>query len=273
MDCESNSSDILFPMDAGIPKLSSPLDYKVADAYDWTYHDFLNTFYDKSAQELNHFISYKQNIPVYDDNDTQKPQKMSALDEKDVLAQLTQRFLTLEKSELHDILKSGFEMVQNHIQENSNSNPFSFTQPGPSCVNEHYDSCNDYIGLDYVKESTTKPFDSDRIFDNQLGHHQFTLETSPATPPFLATLSSVSSDKPLPPLPVLDNHHSQISNPHDSNDLPSNLKSNGLARLKLKMANSFQKKPQPEKQPKSLLQSTKKKVTRALQKILHVSKK
>ncbi|CEI95519.1 hypothetical protein RMCBS344292_09702 [Rhizopus microsporus] len=65
MDCEfNNSSDILFPSDTGLPKLSSPLDYKVPEAHDWAIQDFMHTFHDKASNELNNFLSFKQYIPV-----------------------------------------------------------------------------------------------------------------------------------------------------------------------------------------------------------------
>ncbi|KAG0757716.1 hypothetical protein G6F57_010388 [Rhizopus arrhizus] len=136
MDCEfNNSSDILFPSDAGLPKLSSPLDYKVPESFDWATQDFMYTFHDKSTNELNNFLCFKQYVPVHKQEEQ----------EKQILSQVHQ-YLSTGQSELNEILKGFHLSVQKSIQNNQAQN----TLPGLSWAEE----ANEYYGGNDIGDLT-----------------------------------------------------------------------------------------------------------------------
>ncbi|KAG1438027.1 hypothetical protein G6F56_012820 [Rhizopus delemar] len=106
MDCEFNTtSDILFPTD--LPKLSSPLGDKVPEVFDWATQDFMYSF-SKSANDLNHFLSFQRFVPVHEETK----------EEKELVQQIS-RQLHLENSELHDILKGLSLLVQGSLKKPS----------------------------------------------------------------------------------------------------------------------------------------------------------
>ncbi|CAO3670741.1 hypothetical protein G6F70_002025 [Rhizopus microsporus] len=197
MDCEfNNSSDILFPSDTGLPKLSSPLDYKVPEAHDWAIQDFMHTFHDKASNELNNFLSFKQYIPV------QEQQQQPMYEEKQILSQVTQH-LAMGHSELHDILKGFFHSVQNSMQINSYN---EVSLPGLSWAeeaNEYYGG-NDIGNLDTIQELekgrrlntppqlNTNMMDMDDLFDTE------SVDSSLSE---MILDKHYNQDKPLPPLP------------------------------------------------------------------------
>ncbi|KAI9283218.1 hypothetical protein BY458DRAFT_486066 [Sporodiniella umbellata] len=143
MDCEfNNTSDILFPSDAGVAKLSSPLDYKIPETMDWATQDFMFTFHDKSMNELNNFLSFKKYIPVQEEPPLNE--------EKQILAQMSHRLATGNTAELHDSLKAFF----NSIQTSMLASQTELTLPGLSWAeeaNEYYGG-NDIGNLDSVQE-------------------------------------------------------------------------------------------------------------------------
>ncbi|CEP13957.1 hypothetical protein [Parasitella parasitica] len=149
-------SDILFPSDAGLPKLSSPMSFKVPDFHDWALDEFKHTL-EKPCTDLGGLLSFKQYIPVLDEDDdyddyddfiNSLPPKLPlpTLEEKEFLSQLSHHFLQLERIELRDILRGGFAMVQNDIQANNMQHyhnviatPTSTSPPGLSWFNEAVD--------------------------------------------------------------------------------------------------------------------------------------
>ncbi|KAF1797515.1 hypothetical protein FB192DRAFT_1247927, partial [Mucor lusitanicus] len=151
----SDSSDFHFPSDTGLAKLSSPLSFKVPESRDWALDEFMQTLQDKPCTEAENLLSFKQYIPVQEEDEDEDdeeddflnygPPKLSlpTLEEKDFLSQLSQHFLNLERIELHDILKGGFTLVQNDIQSNNTQNYNHTTHmsspPGLSWFNEAVD--------------------------------------------------------------------------------------------------------------------------------------
>lgn len=203
MDYDSDSSDFHFPTDTGLPKLSSPLSFKVPESRDWAYEEFIQTLQDKPCTDAENLLSFKQYIPVNDDQEDEdidsldfnfSPPKLSlpTFEEKDLLNQLSQHFLALERMELRDILKGGFTLVQNDIQSNNHQQQqqqqLNNKPPGLSWFNEANDYGRPQIeSLDSIKEEK-KSF---RVYENNA-------MTTVAPPP---TTAAVIQDKPLPPLP------------------------------------------------------------------------
>ncbi|KAI7903859.1 uncharacterized protein BX663DRAFT_505481 [Cokeromyces recurvatus] len=173
MDYDSDSSDFHFPMDTGLPKLSSPLSQKVPEAYDWAMHDFMQT---KPTETL---ISFKQYMPVID-NDEHDDYYLT-LEEKDFLTQISTRFLQMERKELHDVLKGGFMLQEQPL----------------SWFDEAVESGNYQIkNLDTIEVPKRKQNFSS-FEDNSVQ-----LPKSSNSEPLFTTIVS-PNDKPLPPLPPL----------------------------------------------------------------------
>lgn len=144
MDYDSDSSDFHFPSDTGLAKLSSPLSFKVPESRDWALDEFMQTLSEKPCMESDNLLSFKQYIPVQQDEDDDfnyGPPKLSlpTYEEKDFLTQISQHFLDLERKELHDILKGGFSLVQNDIQTNTGASPFASAHPDISWFDEAFD--------------------------------------------------------------------------------------------------------------------------------------
>ncbi|KAG1474216.1 hypothetical protein G6F56_000485 [Rhizopus delemar] len=188
MDCEfDNASDILFPSDTGLAKLSSPLDYKIPEAMDWATQDFMFTFHDKSMNELNNFLSFKKYIPV---------QEEPALnEEKQILSQMTQRLAAGNAAELHDSLKAFFHSIQSSLAASQTE----LALPGLSWAeeaNEYYGG-NDIGNLDSVQELEGKRLSNVAPtvdIDIDLSSELSSLSDS-------LPQSEKSSEKPLPALP------------------------------------------------------------------------
>lgn len=187
MDCEfNNTSDILFPSDTGLPKLASPLDYKIPEAIDWASQDFMFTFHDKSTNELNNFLCFKRYIPV-------QPQEQEQQEEKQILSQMNQR-LAVGNTELHDSLKAFFHSIQSSMQLHSQP---ELVLPGLSWAeeaNEYYGG-NDIGNLDSVQELEGKRTLVAPVVDDD-DDVQIDLSAQ-------SSLSDINmiQDKPLPPLP------------------------------------------------------------------------
>ncbi|CAO3639959.1 unnamed protein product [Mucor hiemalis] len=144
MDYDSDSSDFHFPSDTGLAKLSSPLSFKVPESRDWALDEFMQTLSEKPCIESDNLLSFKQYIPVKQDEDDDfnyGPPKLSlpTYEEKDFLTQISQHFLDLERKELHEILKGGFSLVQNDIQTNTGASPFASAHPDISWFDEAFD--------------------------------------------------------------------------------------------------------------------------------------
>ncbi|KAI8876832.1 hypothetical protein K501DRAFT_337828 [Backusella circina FSU 941] len=147
MNYTFNSSDILFPEDTDIPKLTSPMYTKVPEGIDWASQDLMDTFNDKTSQELAHILSLKRRIRISDnDNDddnfgplkTCKPHS----DEKKLCQALSSIYHPLDQKEIHEIIRDVFEMVQNDIQKNNQGYPPYFAEPFLSWKDEIWQDGN-----------------------------------------------------------------------------------------------------------------------------------
>lgn len=215
MDYDFDSSDFHFPSDTGLPKLSSPLSFKVPESRDWALEEFIHTLQDKPCTDLENLLSFKQYIPVNDDEDEDEtsidfsyaPLKLNLplYEEKEVLQKLSQHILNLEQMELHDILKGGFTLVQNDIQ--SNNTPHHYHQqkntkaPGLSWFNEAIDFGRPTIdNLDTVQEEK-KEF---RLFADATTRHANNINATTVSLPSCSeqpVTTVVQPEKPLPSLP------------------------------------------------------------------------
>jgi hypothetical protein len=243
MDYDSDSSDFHFPTDTGLAKLSSPLSFKVPDSRDWALDEFMMTLQEKPCTEAENLLSFKQYIPVVEDDEDYNygPSKLNVptKEENDLLAQLSKHLLNNERMEIHDILKGGFILVQNDIQTNHHHNsPFHNTTPGLSWFNEAVDYGRHEIeNLDTIqfpkRENSFSPF------DNRHGNNNNA--TTVASCSEHTTVVQPDIEKPLPPLPIQ--------------------KKKGLRnKLRAKLVKPFNKSASSlsEKPKKSMLQSTKK---------------
>ncbi|KAI9255471.1 hypothetical protein BY458DRAFT_520104 [Sporodiniella umbellata] len=98
MDCEfDTTSDILFPTD--LPKLSSPLDSKVPEAYDWATQDFMYNY------TMQPFLAIQPLRPVFEETQ----------EEKQVVDQIN-RQLIREPTELNDMLHHLSLLVQEKMK-------------------------------------------------------------------------------------------------------------------------------------------------------------
>lgn len=250
MDYDSDSSDFHFPTDTGLAKLSSPLSFKVPDSRDWALDEFMQTLQAKPCTEAENLLSFKQYIPVTDDEDEEDynygPPKLNlpTMEEKDFLSHLTNHLIHLERRELHDILKGGFTLVQNDIQTNHNqhSSPFHHTQntaPGLSWRNEALDLGHNQIeNLDTIQ--LTKRENNFSPFDNRHANNNINASTeAPSSENIIAVEPYM--EKALPPLPTAQ-----------KKGLRYKLRAKFLKPLN-NSASTFSEKPK-----KSMLQSTKK---------------
>ncbi|GAN00778.1 hypothetical protein MAM1_0002c00202 [Mucor ambiguus] len=225
MDYDSDSSDFHFPSDTGLAKLSSPLSFKVPESRDWALDEFMQTLQDKPCTEAENLLSFKQYIPVQNEEDEDEddeddflnygPPKLSlpTLEEKDFLSQLSQHFLNLERIELHDILKGGFTLVQNDIQSNNTQNYSHTTQhisspPGLSWFNEAVDYGRHEIdNLDTIeipkRKNNFSPFEQIASGRHGNNNNATTVASSSirSEQQEITTVVPPQVEKPLPPLP------------------------------------------------------------------------
>lgn len=275
MDYESDSSDFHFPSDTGLAKLSSPLSFKVPESRDWALDEFMQTLQDKPCTEAENLLSFKQYIPIQneeeDDEDDEDdflnygPPKLSlpTLEEKDFLSKLSQHFLNLERIELHDILKGGFTLVQNDIQSNNTQNYNNTTTttsspPGLSWFNEAVDYGRHEIdNLDTIeipkRKNNFSPFE-------QIGRHgNNNNATTVASPSVCSEQQEITTvvppqlEKPLPPLPT----PTSLSAP-TTTTIRSNQKKKGLKYKLQQFVKPFSKPTTSEKPKTSFIKSTRK---------------
>lgn len=275
MDYESDSSDFHFPSDTGLAKLSSPLSFKVPESRDWALDEFMQTLQDKPCTEAENLLSFKQYIPIQNEEDEDEdedddflnygPPKLSlpTLEEKDFLSKLSQHFLNLERIELHDILKGGFTLVQNDIQSNNTQNYNNTTTntsspPGLSWFNEAVDYGRHEIdNLDTIeipkRKNNFSPFE-------QMGRHgNNNNATTVASPSICSEQQEITTvvppqlEKPLPPLPT----PASLSAP-TTTTIRNNQKKKGLKYKLQQFVKPFSKPTTSEKPKTSFIKNTRK---------------
>jgi hypothetical protein len=250
MDYDSDSSDFHFPVDTGLPKLSSPLSAKVPESRDWALDELVRTLQEKPCTEAENLLSFKQYIPVTtDDEDDDEdynygPPKLNlpSTEEKDIMAQYSTQFIS---KELHDILKGGFTLVQNDIQTNHNqhnNSPFhhnaQYSAPGLSWFNEAINYGRHEIeNLDTIQ--LPKRQNNFSPFDNRHGNNNNATTVASCSEHTTAVQPDI--EKPLPPLPIAQ-------------------KKGFRHKLRSKLVKPFNKSASTlsEKPKRSVLQSTKK---------------
>ncbi|KAI8644708.1 hypothetical protein BD408DRAFT_412775 [Parasitella parasitica] len=244
MDFESQS-DFLFPSDAGVPKLSSPMSLKVPEFRDWALDEFKHTLQNKPHTDLENLLTFKQYIPVldeddecdeYDEYDDFIKLPLPTLEEKEFLSQLSHHFLQLERIELHDILKGGFAMVQNDIQANNMQHyhniitaPTSTSPPGLSWFNEAVDYGRHEIdNLDTIeipkRENSFSPFEQTGRHGNNNNATTVASPSNCSEQQEISTIVSPQVEDPLPVQSTAPTNTTTTDHPHTKKGLKDKLK-------------------------------------------------
>jgi hypothetical protein len=128
---------------------------KVPEGIDWASQDLMETFNDKSSQDLVHMLSPTRRMKVSDSQDEYNslgPLKTCKQhsDEKKLCEALSSIYHPLDQKEVHEIIKDVFELVQKDIQKNNHGYPPYFAEPFLSWKDEIWQDGNAIGSIDDI---------------------------------------------------------------------------------------------------------------------------